>query len=194
MNRLLNLILAIGLAPLLILICCVVAIMVRVKLGTPVFFFQERAGRNGRPFTIIKFRTMTNELDEAGSLLPSSQRLTSFGRFLRRSNLDELPELFNILKGEMNFVGPRPLLMDYVGLYSPEQALRLDVPPGLTGWAQINGRNKISWEKRFEMDVWYVKNQSLLLDLKILALTAISTLQHKDVGAMDSEISKRFKG
>jgi len=147
------------------------AILVRIFLGTPILFRQQRPGYKGRPFFINKFRTMTGRLSPDGSLLPDSERLTPFGRFLRSLSLDELPELFNILRGEMSFVGPRPLLMQYLPLYSPEQARRHDVLPGLTGWAQVNGRNAIDWPTRFKLDVWYVDHWSFLLDIKIILMT-----------------------
>ena len=150
----------------------VLALLVRRYLGSPVLYAQQRAGRGGRPFTLRKFRTMTNAVDAEGRLLPDEERLTRFGAFLRSSSLDELPELWNVLKGEMSLVGPRPLLLQYVERYSPEQARRLDVPPGLSGWAQVNGRNASTWEERFEQDGWYVQHLSLLLDLKIMWLTA----------------------
>jgi sugar transferase EpsL len=147
------------------------AILVRIFLGTPIIFRQQRPGYKGHPFFIYKFRTMTDRLGAAGNLLPDSERLTPFGRFLRSLSLDELPELFNILRGEMSFVGPRPLLMQYLPLYSPEQARRHDVFPGLTGWAQVNGRNATDWSTRFKLDVWYVDYWSFWLDIKIILMT-----------------------
>lgn len=147
------------------------ALLVRLKLGGPVLFSQLRPGRHGRPFRMVKFRSMTDARDAAGGLLPDAQRLTSFGRFLRASSLDELPELWNVLRGDMSLVGPRPLLMEYLPLYTAEQARRHEVRPGITGWAQINGRNALSWEDRFELDVWYVEHRSFWLDAKIFFLT-----------------------
>ena len=147
------------------------AILVRIFLGSPILFRQQRPGYKGHPFFIYKFRTMTNRLDPDGNLLPDSERLIPFGHFLRSLSLDELPELFNILRGEMSFVGPRPLLMQYLPLYSPEQARRHDVVPGLTGWAQVNGRNAIDWPTRFKLDVWYVDHWSFWLDIKIIFMT-----------------------
>jgi sugar transferase EpsL len=147
------------------------AILVRIFLGTPIIFRQQRPGYKGHPFFIYKFRTMTDRLGAAGNLLPDSERLTPFGHFLRSLSLDELPELFNILLGEMSFVGPRPLLMQYLPLYSPEQARRHDVLPGLTGWAQVNGRNATDWSTRFKLDVWYVDHWSFWLDIKIILMT-----------------------
>ena len=166
-------------APLLFLL----ALIIRVKIGSPVFFRQQRPGLNGTPFNLIKFRSMTEERGPDGKLLPDSQRLHAFGKFLRNSSLDELPELINILKGEMSLVGPRPLLMQYLPLYSTTQGRRHEVRPGLTGWAQVNGRNALNWEKRFECDVWYVDNQSFLVDIKILAKTVQSVLSGSDVSA-----------
>lgn len=147
------------------------AILVRIFFGTPILFRQQRPGYMGHPFLIYKFRTMTNRLSSDGNLLPDSERLTPFGRFLRSLSLDELPELYNILRGEMSFVGPRPLLMQYLPLYSPEQARRHDVLPGLTGWAQVNGRNATDWSTRFKLDVWYVDHWSFWLDIKIILMT-----------------------
>ena len=157
----------ITLSPLL----AVLAVVVWLKLGSPVLFRQQRPGLNGKPFTIYKFRTMSDARDNYGHLLPDSERLTLLGRFLRSISLDELPELFNVIKGDMSIVGPRPLLMQYLERYNPEQARRHEVKPGLTGWAQVNGRNAINWEDKFKLDVWYVDHQSLSLDLKIIALT-----------------------
>jgi sugar transferase EpsL len=147
------------------------AILVRIFFGVPILFRQQRPGYKGHPFFIYKFCTMTNRLNADGSLLPDSERLTPFGRFLRSISLDELPELFNILRGEMSFVGPRPLLMQYLPLYSPEQARRHDVVPGLTGWAQVNGRNATDWSTRFKLDIWYVDHWSFWLDIKIILMT-----------------------
>ncbi|MBV4396115.1 sugar transferase [Advenella alkanexedens] len=148
-----------------------VAWKISKKLGSPVLFRQVRPGLNGKPFTMVKFRTMRDALDKNGNPLPDSERMTLFGNFLRSTSLDELPELWNVLKGDMSLVGPRPLLMEYLPLYSKEQARRHEVRPGVTGWAQINGRNAISWEEKFKLDVWYVDNQSFWLDVKILFLT-----------------------
>lgn len=148
-----------------------VTLLVRINFGAPVLFCQQRPGMYGRSFMMYKFRTMTDAQDSLGNLLPDAERLTPFGRFLRSTSLDELPELINVLKGEMSLVGPRPLLMEYLPLYSPMQARRHEVHPGITGWAQVNGRNAISWEEKFKMDVWYVDHQSFWLDLKILWMT-----------------------
>lgn len=172
----------------------VLVLLVRAKLGTPVFFRQTRPGLHGRPFEIIKFRTMTDARDSEGRLLPDGERLTRFGRFLRSSSLDELPELWNVLKGEMSLVGPRPLLMEYLPLYSPEQARRHEVPPGITGWAQVNGRNAISWDEKFAMDVWYIDNRSLVLDLRVLVLTAVKVFKREGISAAGEATMPRFDG
>jgi lipopolysaccharide/colanic/teichoic acid biosynthesis glycosyltransferase len=158
-----------------------ISIFVRKKLGTPVLFKQHRPGKNAEMFTMYKFRTMINSRDSRGEFLPDSQRLTNFGRFIRSTSLDELPEIYNVLKGEMSFVGPRPLLEKYLPFYSETENMRHDVRPGITGWAQINGRNNLSWDKRLELDVWYVKNQSFWLDLKILFLTLVKVFRREDV-------------
>jgi sugar transferase EpsL len=149
----------------------VIALLIRRTMGPPVFFRQQRPGLDGRPFMVVKFRTMADKRDETGQLLPDEQRMTRLGLFLRRTSLDELPELINVLRGEMSLVGPRPLLMQYLERYTPEQVRRHEVKPGITGWAQIHGRNAISWEEKFALDVWYVDHQSLALDLKIIVLT-----------------------
>ena len=155
------------------------AVLVRLRLGSPVLFRQIRPGLEGKPFVMYKFRTMTEEKDDSGVLLPDKERLTSFGRFLRSTSLDELPELLNIVKGDMSLVGPRPLLMEYLERYSPKQARRHEVQPGLTGWAQVNGRNAISWEEKFAHDVWYVDNRTFWLDIKIILRTILQTI-HRD--------------
>jgi lipopolysaccharide/colanic/teichoic acid biosynthesis glycosyltransferase len=167
---------------------------VRRKMGSPVLFTQVRPGLHGKPFRMIKFRTMTDALDASGDLLSDAQRLTTFGRFLRASSLDELPELWNVLRGEMSLVGPRPLLMEYLPLYSPEQARRHAVRPGITGWAQINGRNAISWADKFAMDVWYVDHQSLWLDVRILWLTVRKVLVRDGISAAGEATMSRFEG
>ena len=158
-----------------------IAVLVRVKLGIPVLFRQVRPGLMGQPFRIYKFRTMTDAQDAKGNLLPDNERLTRFGRFLRATSIDELPELVNVLKGDMSLVGPRPLLMQYLDRYSAEQARRHEVKPGVTGWAQVNGRNDISWEEKFKMDVWYVDHYSLWLDLKIIGLTVLKVLKREGI-------------
>lgn len=171
-----------------------VAYLVRTRLGSPVLFVQVRPGLQGKPFRMYKFRTMTDARDAQGKLLPDSERLTPFGKWLRASSLDELPELINVLKGEMSLVGPRPLLMDYLPLYSPEQARRHDVRPGITGWAQINGRNAISWEQKFALDTWYVEHESVWLDIKILALTVWRVLRREGISAAGEATMPRFEG
>ncbi|MGC4026617.1 MAG: sugar transferase [Mesorhizobium sp.] len=172
----------------------VVSALVRWKLGSPVFFRQIRPGLNGVPFELVKFRTMIAAGDATGKPLPDSERLTAFGRFLRSTSLDELPELWNVLNGEMSLVGPRPLLMEYLPLYSTYQARRHEVRPGITGWAQINGRNAISWPEKFDLDVWYVDNRSFWLDIKILALTFVRVLKRSDISAEGEATMKPFAG
>lgn len=172
----------------------VLAWLVRRNLGAPVLFCQQRPGLHGRPFNMVKFRTMLDACDAGGRQLPDSDRLTPFGRFLRASSLDELPELWNVLKGEMSLVGPRPLLMEYLPLYSTEQSRRHDVRPGITGWAQVNGRNTLSWEDKFKLDVWYVNNQSFWLDLKILFLTIKKVLVRDGISAHGQATMSRFTG
>ncbi|WP_287600188.1 sugar transferase [Thiothrix sp.] len=172
----------------------ILSLLIRCKLGSPVFFIQTRPGLHGRPFKMIKFRTMTDARDTKGSLLPDNIRLTSFGRFLRATSLDELPELWNVLKGDMSLVGPRPLLMEYLPRYTPEQARRHQARPGITGWAQINGRNAISWEAKFKLDVWYVDNQSFWLDLKILALTIKKVFVREGISAAGEATMPKFTG
>jgi len=178
----------------LILPLLVLAWLIRRKLGSPVLFKQVRPGLRGRPFTMVKFRTMTDERAPDGALLPDAQRLTPFGRFLRASSLDELPELWNVLKGEMSLVGPRPLLMEYLPIYTPEQARRHEVRPGITGWAQVNGRNAVSWEKKFAMDVWYVDHCSLWLDVRILWMTVKKVLVRDGISAAGEATMPRFTG
>lgn len=169
-------------------------LLVRFSLGAPIFFTQVRPGLNGKPFRMVKFRTMTNARGINGQLLPDADRLTDFGRFLRAASLDELPELWNVLKGEMSLVGPRPLLMEYLPLYSPEQARRHEVRPGITGWAQVNGRNAISWEEKFKLDVWYVDNRSLWLDFKILWLTILRVVCKSGINQEGHVTMEKFCG
>lgn len=172
----------------------VIALAVRWRLGGPVLFRQVRPGLHGRPFTMYKFRTMRDAVDEHGRTLPDSKRLTGFGRLLRSTSLDELPELWNVLRGEMSLVGPRPLLMEYLPLYTPEQARRQEVRPGITGWAQVNGRNEISWEEKFELDVWYVDNKSVWLDLKILLLTVKKVFVREGISQAGQATMQKFRG
>ncbi|HIQ41242.1 MAG TPA: sugar transferase [Pseudomonas oleovorans] len=176
--------------PVLLILC----VLVRIKLGSPVFFRQQRPGLHGKPFMMIKFRTMLDACDGQGNPLPDDVRLTRFGRMLRATSLDELPELWNVLKGDMSLVGPRPLLMDYLPLYSPEQARRHEVRPGITGWAQINGRNALSWPDKFALDVWYVDHRTLLLDIRILLLTVKKVFVREGISAEGHATTTRFTG
>ena len=176
--------------PLLLL----VVLLAYLNLGYPIFYRQQRPGHFARPFQLLKFRTMTNQRDAHGELLPDAQRLTPFGRWLRSSSIDELPGLVNILRGEMSFIGPRPLLMQYLPLYSPEQARRHDLKPGFSGWAQINGRNAISWEEKFRLDVWYVDNQSFWLDLRIFVITIWKVVRREGISPKEILIMPNFQG
>jgi len=168
--------------------------LIKLKLGSPVFFTQLRPGIYGRTFRMVKFRSMTDERDSSGALLPDKDRLTDFGKFLRASSLDELPGLFNVLNGDMSLVGPRPLLIEYLPFYSYEQARRHEVCPGITGWAQVNGRNAISWEDKFKFDVWYVDNQSFWLDIKILWLTVLKVVRRSDISQDGHVTMEKFRG
>lgn len=174
----------------------IIAVAIYLRMGSPVFFTQPRPGKDGRIFTFYKFRTMTNERDTNGNLLPDGQRLTTFGKFLRQSSLDELPQLWNVLKGDMSFVGPRPLLVQYIDRYTLEQARRHEVKPGITGWAQINGRRELdgNWEEKFRLDIWYVDNWSLWLDLKILLLTVLKVVQQEGISQQGHATGEEFKG
>jgi sugar transferase EpsL len=169
-----------------------VALLIRMSMGRPIFFRQIRPGLNGKPFSIYKFRTMTDERDEEGNLLPDTSRLSSLGKILRSTSLDELPELFNVLKGEMSLVGPRPLLTQYLDRYTLKQARRHEMKPGITGWAQVNGRNAITWDQKFEYDIWYIDNRSLPLDLKIIALTIWKTLKREGIRQPGHATSEEF--
>lgn len=178
------------LLPVLILVSC----MILILIGRPILFVQKRPGRHGKTFNMFKFRTMTNALDASGRLLADSERMTRFGQFLRSTSLDELPELLNVLKGDMSLVGPRPLLIDYLPLYSERQSRRHEVRPGISGWAQVNGRNALSWEEKFELDVWYVENRTLWLDLKILILTVWRVIKRDGI-SQDGEVTmSKFTG
>ena len=194
MKRFVDLFLSVSLivflSPLLILI----TIVAYLKLGSPIFFIQKRPGLKGKVFNMIKFRTMSNKRDAKGKLLEDELRLNKFGNFLRQTSLDEIPELLNILKGEMSFIGPRPLLVEYLPLYSEEQKRRHDVKPGLTGWSQINGRNALSWEEKFKLDVWYVDNQSFLLDIKILFKTVLVVLKREGISNAECATMPLFTG
>lgn len=194
MKRLFDILVSLGALLVLALPLLLLAGVVRYKLGSPVFFRQVRPGLQGRPFKMVKFRTMTDERGADGELLHDGLRLTTFGRLLRSSSLDELPELWNVLRGEMSLVGPRPLLMEYLPLYSPDQARRHEVRPGITGWAQINGRNAVSWDQRFQMDVWYIEHRSLWLDLKILWLTVHKVMFREGINAQGEATMPRFTG
>lgn len=184
---------AIGLL-LLLPVIAVIAFQIRRKLGSPVLFRQTRPGKDGKPFEMIKFRTMRDAVDADGNPLPDAERMTPFGSFLRSTSLDELPELWNVLKGDMSLVGPRPLLMEYLPLYSPEQYRRHEVRPGVTGWAQVNGRNAISWEEKFKLDVWYVDNRSFWLDLKILYLTVKKVVVREGISGEGEVTMSKFTG
>ena len=193
-KRLLDLVLTVPaliiLSPLLI----VLGFLVRLKLGSPVLFRQMRPGLNEKPFVMLKFRTMSDARDEHGELLPDAQRLTRFGVFLRKSSIDELPEIINVLKGDMSLVGPRPLLMQYLDSYTPEQARRHEVKPGITGWAQINGRNALTWEEKFKLDVWYVDNWGIWLDIKIIIITLWKVLKREGINHPGMTTMSEFKG
>ena len=178
------------LSPLLVML----TLLVKIKLGSPILFKQMRPGLHGDYFVAYKFRTMTNARDEEGDFLPDADRLTSLGQFLRKTSMDELPELFNVLKGEMSLVGPRPLLIQYLDRYTPEQARRHEVRPGITGWAQVNGRNAISWEDKFKLDVWYVDNWSVWLDIKIILLTVVKVLKRDGISQTGEATAKEFLG
>jgi sugar transferase EpsL len=194
MKRVLDIILAALALATLVVPLAAVALLVRLRLGRPILFCQERPGLHGEIFRLIKFRTMTDQRDVSGVLLPDSIRLTPFGKWLRSTSLDELPSLLNVLKGDMSLVGPRPLLVEYLPLYSPTQARRHEVRPGLTGWAQVNGRNALTWEKKFELDVWYVDNRSLWLDIRILFMTVKKVFARHGITAKGDATMPRFTG
>jgi lipopolysaccharide/colanic/teichoic acid biosynthesis glycosyltransferase len=194
MKRLFDIVAAGSVLIILALVLISVAVLVRIKLGSPILFKQTRPGLHGKSFNMIKFRSMLDAVDAQGNPLPDDVRLTSFGKLLRSTSLDELPGLWCVLKGDMSLVGPRPLLVEYLPLYSPEQARRHEVRPGITGWAQVNGRNAISWEDKFKLDVWYVENQSLWLDIKILFLTVWKVVHRQDISADGEATMSRFTG
>jgi lipopolysaccharide/colanic/teichoic acid biosynthesis glycosyltransferase len=194
MKRLLDIVLSSVLLLTLWPVLVVVALVVRLQMGSPVLFRQARPGYKGVPFFVYKFRTMSDERDASGDLLPDEQRLPMFGKFLRKTSLDELPQLFNVLRGDVSFVGPRPLLMEYLPLYSEEQMRRHDVKPGITGWAQVNGRNAICWDEKFRLDLWYVDHQSIRLDLKILWMTLVKALKRDGVSAEGHVTMPKFMG
>jgi len=194
MKRMLDIVASLTAMVVLFPLLLLVLVLVRLFLGSPAFFRQTRPGLHGKPFMMIKFRTMLDANDKDGNPLPDDQRLTRFGAFLRATSLDELPELWNVLKGDMSLVGPRPLLMEYLPLYSPEQMRRHDARPGITGWAQVNGRNALSWDEKFRLDVWYVDHQSFWLDLKILLLTIKKVFVREGI-AQDGHVTmEKFKG
>ncbi len=192
-KRIFDLVAVILTAPLWVPLVAILAVLVRVKLGSPVFFRQKRPGHREAIFELIKFRTMTDERDETGRLMADDRRLTPFGKWLRGTSLDELPELINVLKGDMSLVGPRPLLVQYLTRYSPEQKRRHEVPPGLTGWAQINGRNALSWEEKFQLDVWYVDHRSFGLDLRILFRTVWQVVSRQGISAPGDATMPEFR-
>jgi len=193
MKQLFDFLATMVLLPVLIPLLVIFAFLVRTKLGNPIFFIQIRPGLCGKPFALYKFRTMTDARDAYGQLLPDAERLPTFGRFLRNSSLDELPEFLNVLKGEMSLVGPRPLLTQYLDRYAPEQARRHEVKPGITGWAQVNGRNAITWEEKFKLDVWYVDHQGLWLDLKIIFMTIWKILKREGISHPGQATMEEFK-
>jgi len=194
MKRVIDLVFSIVILLLLSLPLIVVAIFVRLKMGAPILFTQQRPGLNGKPFYLYKFRTMSDLHDAEGNPLSDEIRLTAFGKFLRKYSIDEFPQLINVVKGEMSLVGPRPFLMEYLILYTEEQMLRHNVKPGITGWAQVNGRNSLTWEEKFKMDVWYVKNKNLLLDLKILIKTAIKVIKKEGISQEGQVTMEKFTG
>ena len=194
MKRLIDILMVVGSLPVILPVFLLTAIAVRIAMGSPVFFLQERAGRGGKPFRMIKFRTMLDKVDDSGMPLPDALRLTRFGRFLRKSSLDELPELVHVLLGDMSLVGPRPLPVRYVDRYNAAQKRRLSCLPGITGWAQVNGRNLLDWEERFKHDLWYVDNRSLMLDLKILFLTVVTVIRCRGISSGDQVTMSEFTG
>lgn len=193
-KRLFDLIIAVPTLVLLVPILALLGLLVRLRLGSPVLFRQQRPGLHGQPFTLLKFRTMTDVCDAQGVLLPDAERLTPFGRFLRSTSLDELPELVNVVRGDLSLVGPRPLLMEYLDRYTPQQMRRHDVKPGITGWAQVGGRNAISWEEKFALDLWYVAHRSLWVDIKIIALTAWKIMTREGISQPGQATVEYFQG
>ena len=182
------------LVTLLLPLLALLAVLVYINLGSPALFRQQRPGLLGKPFTFYKFRTMNNRTDENGRLLPDEDRLTGFGSFLRRTSLDELPQLFNVIRGDMSLVGPRPLLMEYLDLYTDEQMRRHEARPGITGWAQVNGRNAITWEEKFRLDLWYVDNRSFFLDLRIILLTVVRIIRKEGINQAGMATAEKFRG
>ncbi|MCY4364079.1 MAG: sugar transferase [Gammaproteobacteria bacterium] len=194
MKRLFDLLFSLFLLVLLLPLFILLAVLVYIDLGSPVLFRQQRPGLQGKPFTFYKFRTMNNGTNENGRLMPDENRLTGFGRFLRGTSLDELPQLFNVIRGDMSLVGPRPLLMEYLDLYTDEQMRRHEVRPGITGWAQVNGRNAITWEEKFSLDLWYVDNRSFLLDIRIILLTIARIIGREGINQEGVATAEKFKG
>ncbi|MBJ7984609.1 sugar transferase [Bacillus cereus] len=194
MKRLFDLFVSLSLLVFLLPLIIIVAVLVRIKLGSPIIFKQQRPGLHGVPFFLYKFRTMTDEKDSEGNVLPDDVRFTRFGGFLRKYSLDELPQLFNVIKGDLSLVGPRPLLMEYLELYTEEQAKRHNVRPGITGWAQVNGRNAISWEEKFDFDVWYAKKRNFWFDMKILLLTAKKVFKSEGINQVGHVTVEKFNG
>lgn len=193
-KRFIDMVLSLAAITLSIPLFVIITLLVFIKLGLPVFFKQERVGKDGKVFKIYKFRTMFNQEGKEGSLLSDEDRLTAFGRLLRSTSLDELPELYNVLKGDISLVGPRPLLVDYLPLYNERQMKRHNVPPGITGWAQVNGRNSINWETKFDLDIWYVENWSLLLDIKIMLMTIPRVFKREGINQRGCATAQRFLG
>jgi len=193
-KRLFDIVFSLGWLLLFLPLMLLVALLVRLRLGSPVLFLQERPGLRGRPFRMVKFRTMTDERGPDGGLLPDAQRLTSFGKFLRSTTLDEFPEMWNVLVGDMSVVGPRPLLMRYLPRYDAFQARRMEVKPGVTGWAQVNGRNAISWDEKFALDVWYVDHRTFWLDMKIVVLTFFRVFARSGINAGEGKTMEEFRG
>ncbi|MGG0593569.1 sugar transferase [Priestia megaterium] len=194
MKRVMDIVTSLTLLTLFSPVMLFTAILVRLKMGAPVLFKQQRPGKDGKPFYLYKFRTMANLEDKQGNLLSDQVRLTGTGKFLRKYSLDELPQLINVVKGDMSLVGPRPLLMEYLSLYTEEQMLRHNVRPGITGWAQVNGRNAIAWEEKFKLDTWYVRNQSMFLDFKILLFTVLKVVKREGITQQDHVTIEKFKG
>jgi len=194
MKRVMDLVTSLTLLTLFSPVMLFTTILVRLKMGAPVLFKQQRPGKDGKPFYLYKFRTMANLEDKQGNLLSDQVRLTGTGKFLRKYSLDELPQLINVVKGDMSLVGPRPLLMEYLSLYTEEQMLRHNVRPGITGWAQVNGRNAIAWEEKFKLDTWYVRNQSMFLDFKILLFTVLKVVKKEGITQQDHVTIEKFKG
>ena len=194
LKRLFDILVSMLLIALLLPIIILVFVLIRLNMGRPALFRQIRPGLKGRLFTVYQFRTMSEQVDAAGNALPDGQRLTSLGLFMRKTSLDEIPQLFNVLTGDMSLVGPRPLLVEYLPLYSPDQARRHLVRPGITGWAQVHGRNTISWQDKFSLDVWYVENKSFMLDIRILFMTILKVICRDGVNASDADTMKKFTG